>query len=172
MPLFYAMEIILYMMFSNDTTSAVFFVVIFVLTVVIILTSWTVLYLLSPAKDVKSFIVKLFKILDIRFVAGGLGIVIFSIISFVVETNKTYFIWHSLWHVCVMLGAWLLLYSAKFKVDVGLYGNMEIFADAPSESSPRASDGIGSGEGNSGDVDDEDEDDSDENTIMIETRKN
>lgn len=162
------MEVILYMMFSNNTTSAVYFVVVFVLTIVIILSSWTVLYFLSPAKDVKKFIVKLFKTLDIRFVAGGLGIVLFSIISFVVETNSTYFIWHSLWHVCVMLGAWLLLYSAKFKVDMGLYGNMEIFADAQPASPPQASVDLGSGEGNDGE---EEEDNSDENTVMIEAGK-
>lgn len=132
LPLFYAMEIALYMMFADDTTSAVYFVIVFVLTLVIILVSWAVLYLMSPARSIKGFVVKLFTVLDVRLIVAGLGIVLFSIISFVVETNKTYFIWHSLWHVCVMIGAWLLLFSAKFKVDMGLYGNMSMFADTRS----------------------------------------
>lgn len=153
------MEIILYMMFSNDTTSTVYFIVVFVLTLVIILTSWTVLYFISPARNVKSFILKLFKVLDVRFVVAGLGIVLFSIISFVIETNKTYFFWHSLWHVCVMLGAWLLLYSAKFKVELGLYGSMIMFAETSTPS-------ISVGEENY-----DEKDDSDENTLIIEAGK-
>lgn len=157
------MEIALYMMFSNDTTSVVYFIVIFVVAVAVVLGSWVVLYFVSHARGVKPFVMKLFTMLDIRFMVAGFGIVIVSIISFVVETNKTYFIWHSLWHVCVMLGAWLLLYSAKFKVEEGIYGNMAIFADTSPTSIPI---GVSSEE----DACDEN-DDSDENTHIIEAGK-
>jgi hypothetical protein len=58
----------------------------------------------------------------LHYLVLGLGIVAVSVICTFLQTSSTYFALHSIWHVCVMLGAWLILLSISFTESHGIYG--------------------------------------------------
>jgi len=127
-------EAVVWCLFINDTSTR-YIVAVAVCAVCVVLFSWTfaiaILSGLTGARTKLAHVLSLVRLFftsrkggafNSWYLLGGTVSVCLSLVCWVVQTNTTYFIWHSLWHVLVMLAPWLYLRATKYPPHTGYLG--------------------------------------------------